>query len=74
MKKQEELLKQWKEVICNNAEKIDPSQEYIWHGLFIGFMLGKGCTIKEATDLLFYNKGFYLEGHKWEEYKNHFNK
>jgi uncharacterized protein YfaA (DUF2138 family) len=53
-----EVLKAWKERVCLNAEKIDASVDKMacWHSLFIGFCLGLGLTLEEATDYSFYMK------------------
>lgn len=59
-KRQKELLDAWYNEICLHADEIDAGGG-IWEGIFIGFMIGKGCTIEEATDYDFYTKGYKLE-------------
>lgn len=60
MTKNEALLA-WKEEICDRATQVDMTNELDWESLFIGFMIGKGIPIHEATDPLFYEEGFKYE-------------
>ena len=56
----EEVLKAWQDEVCK--KDIDPENRYCWESLFVGFALGKGLSVKEATDYSFYiNEAFPLE-------------
>lgn len=50
------VIDAWEKEICRNASLVDPSEEYIWQGVFVGFAIGRGLTIEEATDYDLYNK------------------
>ena len=57
----EELLKAWDTEICQKQELIDPENEQDWNSMFIGFALGKGFSIEEATDYDLYYEAFQYE-------------
>lgn len=41
----------WKEEVYDKAEEVDPSDEFVWRGVAIGFLLGCGFSIEEARKL-----------------------
>lgn len=42
----------WHESVLPHAGDIDPSQEYIWRGVLIGFLLGFGLSLQQAERAL----------------------
>ncbi len=60
-KKHQQLIEDYGKLICKNAEEIDDSGRFTWQALFIGFAIGRGFSIEEATDY-----GFYMEAFKKE--------
>lgn len=46
----EELIEQWDKSIYENAEEVDPFDEYCWSSLAVGFALGKGCDAEQASE------------------------
>lgn len=55
-----DILRIWKDEICSKEDEVDPNQEYIWEGIFVGLCIGHGLTAEEARDL-YKDKGCDLE-------------
>jgi hypothetical protein len=55
----ESLIAAWRYEVCNQANEIDPEDEHDWHSLFVGFALGHGLSIEDATDYKFYEQYAY---------------
>lgn len=55
-KKQREVIKAWREEICRAHGDLDPGEDLDWHALFIGFAIGRGLSIDEATDYDLYDQ------------------
>ena len=55
-----DLFKAWQDEVCK--KNVDPESRYCWESLFVGFALGKGLSVEEATDYsLYINEAFPLE-------------
>lgn len=52
--KQQQVVDEWGSMICCNHEQIDPENELHWESMFIGFAVGRGLTIGDATDFSLY--------------------
>jgi hypothetical protein len=49
-KKYAALHKEWKQSVVDKAQRVDPSSEYIWEGVAVGWAIGKGLSPKEAHE------------------------
>ena len=38
----------WRTLICNKADEVDPGSELCWRSLWIGFCVGHGVSLSEA--------------------------
>ena len=47
--------------ICKRWEEIDPNNEFIWRGIFIGFAIGCGLSIENAVRWQLYEEAFKKE-------------
>ena len=57
------LLESWRDDVCKHSDVIDPEGKYCWESLFVGFALGKGASIKQATDFkLYIDEAYPYEG------------
>ena len=46
--------KDWKEVVYDRGDEVDPSNEQDWYSLTVGFALGKGFSIDVSHELASY--------------------
>ena len=49
-KQQKKVVGEWGDMICRHSKQVDPGDELQWESMFIGFAIGRGLTIDEATD------------------------
>jgi hypothetical protein len=42
---------EWMEKVFKKGSVVDPSDEFCWKSLAVGFFLGKGFSIEEAREL-----------------------
>jgi hypothetical protein len=55
-----QALKVWNDEICMRADKVDPCNNYVWEGIFIGLVIGLGGTPEQGHS--WYSEAFLLEG------------
>jgi len=49
---QKELIfSSFRKRVCDKSKEVDPSEEYDWHDLSLGFFLSFDITIEEAHEL-----------------------
>jgi len=51
LQKHREIAALYKSKVCDHAAEIDPSNQFDWFSLSLGFFLGHGLTINEAHSL-----------------------
>lgn len=46
-----EIEKKFKELVYDRALEIDPNEEYVWRGVWVGFAIALGLTPERAREL-----------------------
>ncbi len=67
-KKHRQAAYAYKKLVCDRAKDVDPSNEYDWFALSLGFLMGYGLTLDEAHDLSLWIR--YTAGDFQDKYKD----
>ena len=60
MPNKDQILKVWKEQVCDKANDVDPYGERVWSDIFMGLVIGMGGTPDQSREL--YTESLKLEG------------
>lgn len=50
-KQLQEIQDRWHKEVYGRCTEVDPGGHFIWEGLLLGFLLGAGVKLEEATEI-----------------------
>jgi len=48
----ESFARAWKLEVRDKSQQIDPSDEYVWRGVAMGWAIGKGMSLEQSQEFV----------------------